>query len=657
MSTISKAAKRNLALLLLVTSVAAYFAVRFFTASSDWFVEHSIPLKETQRLFDIGVVDANGDNFLDIYTSNHHFRQTLLIADGKGGYRDVLSEWGLDQDHAFPRAELSYTAPQIDKAGAYVYWYGTNIVIRAHKTSEIGRWSGSLHTFDPVKIIKNDGFHIEKHENKTAVTETKMEFSPTADGMLVMQPGGQGLPLEFSLDGAIKPAQVFVGSGKVSPPETNFSLTMKDRHAMAWADYNDDGILDIFIDRGALSGTLRAYPEHVQRGIKDELLVSQGEGRYVDIVSDVGIEKKGCSGRHARWLDFNHDGLLDLFVNCYNREHVAGSYPKQLYRQDEHKQFHDVAAETGIGLPDRQIGSFAWIDVDNDGDVDLVAFQDDGIYLYRNQEGRFYQEILLKRPLAGADRIGDDKDNRWLFDGKLSVSDYDADGDLDIFSASRRGNLLLKNEGGRFLVIDPATVGLPAKSATACWVDYDNDGLTDLYLFPQGLFRQRKDHTFEATKLLSFPNNEQFLAAICNWFDLDNDGKQDLLLALHENPYYKHWWEFSRQRGRPEQWRVLAYRNVDARNHWLQIALKGNPGNRQGIGAQVTVVTPDSRQVQEVGSTDGAFFSQGHYRLYFGLGKHASVNNIRIRWSDGQTQELKDVQADRLIKITREDKS
>jgi hypothetical protein len=79
----------------------------------------------------------------------------------------------------------------------------------------------------------------------------------------------------------------------------------------------------------------------------------------------------------------------------------------------------------------------------------------------------------------------------------------------------------------------------------------------------------------------------------------------------------------------------------------------GGPGNQEGIGAQVTVVTSAGTQTMEVGSTDGAFFSQGHYRLYFGLGKHAIADVIRIRWSDGQRQELRNVTADRLLLIKK----
>lgn len=620
--------------------------------SSDWFVEYPLPLEETHRFFDLGIVDANGDDLLDIYTSNHHFRQSLLLADGHGGYRDVLSEWGLDQSREFPLAELSFSAPVFDKPGLYIYWQGTQMVIRAHSIDNVSHWHGSLQVNDPVKVVKNDGFRIQKQDQVSAVSATTIDFTPAKDGQLRMRPGGQGLPITFRFDDAIPLEKIFVGLGKVSPQSRVFSLTMRDRHAMAWADYNKDGRLDVFINRGALGGTLRAHPDEAKTQLNDELLVSHGETGFSDNATRAGIQKRDCSGRHARWLDFNHDGLLDLFINCYDRGSVAGDYPKQLYQQDMQGKLHDVAMATGLGIPDQQIGSFAWFDVDNDADVDLVTFQDEGFFLYRNNSNEFSQEAIYRRGPGDAEKIGHTTGNEWFYDGKVSVSDYDADGDLDLFSASKRGNALLLNNAGTLSHVMPASIGLPDSSITANWVDYDNDGLPDLHLLPQGLFRQLENHEFESTRLLEFPA-EQYIAAVANWYDIDNDGRLDLLMALSENPAFSHWWEFSKEPRHRITWVLKAHRNTGAVNHWLQVKLVGQQGNRQAIGARVTVVTPDGRQIQEVGSTDGAFFSQGHYRLYFGLGNQDRADVLHIRWSDGAQQEIHNVSGDRLLTIER----
>jgi hypothetical protein len=81
--------------------------------------------------------------------------------------------------------------------------------------------------------------------------------------------------------------------------------------------------------------------------------------------------------------------------------------------------------------------------------------------------------------------------------------------------------------------------------------------------------------------------------------------------------------------------------------------LVGRAGNRQAIGARVEIETAEGRQTQVVGLNDGAFFSQGHYRLYFGLSAQARAEAVRILWPDGQVQELRNMEGDRLQVITQ----
>ncbi len=653
--------KKLLTSFLLLTTL--FFTVSYLmqkNSNSGWFEEYPMPFKEAHRFFDIGVVDANGDNNLDIYTSNHHFRQVLLQADGQGGYEDIFSELGLDQSREFPLAELTFTAPELDKPGLYLYWFGSQFLIRTHKIKDMGLLKGTLHVYDPIKIAKNDGFIVNKQQktltvlDNRAVSETVLSFSTDKDANLRMKPGGQGLPLQFKINGDIKPEQIFVGLGKISPKSMEFALAMKDRHAMVWADYNSDGELDVFINRGALGGMLRVYPDDVRKNISDELLVRNEGGQYSDITNEAGISKRDCSGRHARWLDFNQDGRLDLFNNCFDRNNVHGEFPKQLYIQDASGKFRDMATEIGVAIPNQQIGSFAWFDVDNDGDVDLVTLQNEGFFLYRNDKEFLTQESILKRPLSGIS-IGDSTEGKWVYDGKLTVADYDTDGDLDLFASSKRDNFLFVNHKGNFTSVNLASVGLPEKSLNASWVDYDNDGLPDLYTVPQGVFRQTAEHQFKATGILSYLD-EQYQAAVSNWFDLDNDGRQDLLMALNENPSFRHWWEFDKKVALPTTWSIKAYRNLGALNHWLQIKLVGAQGNLQAIGARVTVITSNGQQIQEVGSNEGSFFSQGHYRLYFGLGEHEKADRIKIQWPDGKKQEIVNILGDRLILIEQTSK-
>jgi hypothetical protein len=228
---------------------------------------------------------------------------------------------------------------------------------------------------------------------------------------------------------------------------------------------------------------------------------------------------------------------------------------------------------------------------------------------------------------------------------------------LDVFVASKKGNVLLVNEGGgKFRSVDPVSVGLPAESVAAVWVDYDNDAAMDLHVVPDGIFRQDRPGHFTRTGLLALPA-DKYQAAVINWFDRDDDGFQDVVVALEDNASLWRWWERAYKKGDVRgqddrfDWKVLAYRNRTQGAHWLQVQLVGLAGNPQAIGAAVTLVSPKGRQARQVGAHEGSYFSEGHYRLYFGLGAEKGPASLEIRWPDGRLQTLTGLPIDRLTTI------
>lgn len=649
----SKSVKLGLALLLVVAAAIAIMA-----ASRDrHFVGLALPVSNVDRLFDVGVADIDGDGVLDLYTSNHHFRQLLALGDGRGGFRDVLSPWGLDQSRDFPLAELSFTVPEPDKPGVYLYWRGTQFVVQTHRSAELGAWRATLQAFDsfvPVKIIGDGGFDARTGAVRADVPGASLvEFSARADGKLVVVPGGQGLPLVFQFDGALRSDQIFVGLGKVTPRSTHFSLAMRDRHGHAWNDLNGDGTMDVFITRGALGGSLRSLPPEIAQGVRDELLVSRGPGVFEDETLASGITKKGCSGRHAGWVDLDRDGILELFVNCYDRGNVAGDYPKQVYRRTGPATFADEAARFGLAMPDQQLGSYAWVDVDGDRDIDMLAYQDEGVVLFTRTGAAFDRSVVATMVAPVGEHIGGTTESDWLFDGKILLADFNRDGQPDAFVPSKRGNLLLVGRDGGLARVDLTAVGLPPWSLAGHWVDFDNDGRLDLHLVPQGVYRQREDGGFDATGVLTLPDH-QYQAAVVNWADFDNDGRVDVILALNEAPDFKRWWEFRKSSSRSSQWGLEGLRRVGPTGHWLQVDLAGQPGNPHGIGAKVVVRTGDSRQTHIVGVSEGSFFSQGHYRAYFGLGPADMVDEVRVMWPEGTERVIRNVAADQRLVLRQE---
>lgn len=637
--------------------------MRLLSAESKWFTEDRLPLDRIEQIFDMGVVDANQDGRLDIYTSNHNYQQILWIADGKGDYSDRFSDWDLDQVRGYPGWEQSMQAPPMDKPGLYVYWQGDTIHVHAHDASKPARIG--MHIYSKVEITRNNAFQIEKQDSRAlndVVTETTLALTAPVNGWLSLYIPTRGGPVDLDFDDALPLSGIYIGSKRIMPQSHTISLSLLDRHAMVWADFNHDGQLDLFMNRGAMGGSLRNFPDHVRASVKDELLVSNdGKPQFTDITREVGIDKRDCSGRHAKWVDFNGDGRLDLFINCLDRGNVAGSYGKQLYEQNSDGKLANVAAQHGLDIPDYELNDMAWLDVDNDGDVDLVTHERTGYYIYRNQDSMFTREFVYRGKFERNDipKLKGDTFDYWQFDGKMTFGDFDRDGDLDIFMSSKKGNVLLVNDGGNFTPVDPTSVGLPASSVSAAWVDFNNDGRLDMHTVPEGVFRQRQDGKFERTGFLEL-RPQAYQAAIINWYDKNNDGKPDVLIALEDNASLWRWWQMPFKhkdvKGKDDRfaWKILNYRNVGAMGHWLQLNLAGAAGNPQAIGARVTLTTPDGRQTQTVGASEGAYLSQGHYRLYFGLGERQRVPSIEIHWSNGQSTELHDIPVDQLLTVKQE---
>ena len=117
----------------------------------------------------------------------------------------------------------------------------------------------------------------------------------------------------------------------------------------------------------------------------------------------------------------------------------------------------------------------------------------------------------------------------------------------------------------------------------------------------------------------------------CAFGDFDNDGDVDVLVMnMNEPP-------------------SLLRNDVSGGGHWLKVLLVGVTSNRSAIGARVMARYGGRTQAQEV-TAQSSFYSANDRRLHFGLGAAASAD-LTIRWPNGATETIPNVEADQLVVI------
>jgi hypothetical protein len=560
-----------------------------------------------ERLFDLGVADFDEDGRLDIFTVNHKFAGAWLRNKGGGRFEDVTEAIGADPDPEFPGLDLR-REPALSEPGAYVYMTDSEegepglLHIRTVGVEAAGK-IGFLST--SLRIERADRAHIRLGINDQSVRVVHFRARPGA--AIVLDPSSVAdAPMAAFFSTPTDPEMIKVGTAAVSPETLDFRLTLRDRHAIALANLVGDESLDAFIASGGLSGGI-ARPEFRDR-IRDELLVGTGDG-FSELTDGAGLGKGICRGRQAAAVDFDRDGLLDLFESCEEE-------PPLIHRQVEPGRFEAVAAPPASGTSER------WVQLDDGPPVLLIAGGGE-LTAWRWGGDGFRREQTV--PLRADGDVG-----------QLALGDPDGDLDLDVLAVATSGNTMLRNDGGRLHPVPPRWAGAPRASAAASFVDYENDGRVDLHAVPQGLIRNDGDGRHHRTGLL---RTAPAGAAIDQWADFDGDGLRDPLIAIGKG-------EFA------PRMQVRRARNIaPIRGHWLEIDLTGTAGNRQAIGARAVVRAGRLRQAQWVGQNDDAPHSQGHYRLYFGLGPQEAVDAVTIRWPDGSRTEIGPRPADQLLRI------
>ncbi len=600
--------------------------------SGDGFVLHEL-LLEDYDLNDIGVVDINADYFLDIFTLNHSGDQSLLINRRDLHFDPKFHDKLLSQSREYPAVEDSLKDPAFNKSGVYIYRKARWLYIKAYKLPLGVRVTGTLSIPWPIEIDNDqtDANAISKFSTEN--NKTILKFSLIKNGMMVLNGVEDIVELPHSfIIGGIDLDRIYVGIPGITPPDHSFILRWRDRHGIAWSDVNGDRQIDAFVVRGGVKGQLDNLD---YLNINDELFTQDSNGNFRNEISDFGFKKGDCPGRSINWVDINSDLQLDLHIVC-SRSPTELTFPDQLWQRQSVTNFSEVAASVGLANPGQSVG--IWVDFNNDGLVDYIASQSDGIFYYENKRNSFFKHKLYQ---------GD----RQKFEDVAAV-DFDSDGDIDLLGVGKNGSLLISNVHGSPEVARTEEFGLPAKSIAVNWVDYDNDGLMDIHFVPQGIFRQQPAGEFVRMNILTIDKSlSLLLSAECSFFDANNDGSVDSLCGfVHKPPLIvRAYKRLTIGDKRSTQWTSSFHANTHFDNHWLQVKLVGPPMNLEAIGAKIFVTTSLLTQMRHVGYAEGARFSQGHYRTYFGMGKSSKAEQVRVVWPDGTEEIHNDVDVNRLL--------
>jgi hypothetical protein len=426
---------------------------------------------------------------------------------------------------------------------------------------------------------------------------------------------------------------------------------------VAVGDYDNDGWPDLFVNN---------FGHKV-------LYHNNGDGTFTDVTQKAGVAGPETIGAGANFLDIDGDGNLDLYVSnyvkfsydhnpqvtvmgyaAYSGPYLFDKQPSLLYRNNGDGTFTDISAESGIGAADGAGMGTICADVNLDGHPDIIVNNDmSPNFLFENDGTGKFKEVGLLRGIAY------NANGQALSSMGVDCADYDNDGWPDLFITCFATEMpaLYRNLGnGTFLDVALSAGALRDLYPHVKWghglIDFDNDGLRDLYVanghldenvhqYDQAAVYAARNMVFRNLGNGKFENVSdragdglalEYSSRGVAFGDFDNDGRIDVVVL--------------NSRREPS----ILRNESPGRNHWIQISLRGVKANREGIGAAVRVVAGDLVQIDEVHSGRG-YQSHWGLRLHFGLGQRGRVDRIEIRWPGGGTQVVENVAVDQFLTI------
>ncbi len=378
-------------------------------------------------------------------------------------------------------------------------------------------------------------------------------------------------------------------------------LSFHPTQTAAWADYDNDGWLDLFV--GHESNTTEYHPS--------QLFHNNHDGTFTEVREPSGLAKLGYV-KGVAWGDFNNDGRPDLYVS------IKGE-ANHLFRNDgpmdsahpdaSHWKFTDVTAQAHVAEP---IHSFAtwFFDYDNDGWPDIFAA---GYYVEDfNDIGAFEIGLPYK---AETPRLYHNNHDGTFTDVTKEVH-------LD-----------------RAILVMGAGFG-----------DLDNDGWLDIYmgtgdpnfetLIPNRMFRNSGGKSFQDVTTAGGFGHLQKGHGIA-FGDIDNDGDEDVFQKV--GGAYPG-----------DTYLSTLYENPASPNHWVSLELQGVKTNRSAIGARVHLTLQTLTGKRHIYRTVGfgSSFGGNPLRQHIGLGSALRSADVEVSWpTSGLVQHFANIAGDKFYKL------
>jgi hypothetical protein len=369
-----------------------------------------------------------------------------------------------------------------------------------------------------------------------------------------------------------------------------------------WFDYDRDGHLDLLVANYvrwspetdidcSLDGRTKSYctPE-AYPGTTCWLFRNRGDGTFEEVTGKAGLHDDTSKSLGLTLIDYDLDGWPDVFI-------ANDTQPNKLYHNNGNGTFSERAVTAGVafsedGVARAGMGADA-ADYDNSGLPSLVVtnFSEQMVGLYRNEGHGFFIDE------APHSAIG--KSSRLTLGFGCFFFDADLDGRLDLLVANGHIDETIRRVKSQISYAESPHLFL-------------NEG--------RGQFR-------DVAALAGDSFAQPKVARGCAYADYDNDGDLDVLITTNNGPAY-------------------LYRNDGSKNHSIRFRTLGTKSNRDGIGTNIHIRTPEGTRWMTVKSSS-SYLSQSDRSVTFGLGAFRSIEQVVLEWPSGLRQELSSLEADR----------